>query len=187
MRRITVQWPSEPLFIMALCFLSSGLKISKLNLTKQPVWVKTWIFNQVWDCIMLFTCMFYLIMHSCLNAFMCIICQVKGFLHTSQISHLLLYPLLWLLVPGLSSQFLPLFPIQLAFDVSSDRQYLWEMATRFCNLREPLYVLRDHTMWWTFFYQCINWHVLIEMAGITWPGCIGCFSRPLLTACMALS
>ena len=30
---------------------------------------------------------------------------VKGSLRTSQISHLLLYPSLWLLVPGLSSQF----------------------------------------------------------------------------------
>ena len=34
-----------------------------------------------------------------------------GSLHTSQISHLLLYPSLSLLVPEMSSQFLPLFPI----------------------------------------------------------------------------
>ena len=33
----------------------------------------------------------------------------RSSLHTSQISHSLLYPSLWLLVPGLSSQFLPLF------------------------------------------------------------------------------
>ena len=34
--------------------------------------------------------------------------------------------------------FLPLFPVQLAFDVSNGQQYLSEMATRFYNLREPL-------------------------------------------------
>ena len=45
----------------------------------------------------------------------------KGSLHTSQISHLLLYPSLWLLVPGFSSQFLPVFPIQPSFNVSSGR------------------------------------------------------------------
>ena len=49
------------------------------------------------------------------NMYMCI----RGSLHTSQISHLLLYPSLWLLVPGLSSQFLPYFPIQPAFEVST--------------------------------------------------------------------
>ena len=59
----------------------------------------------------------------------------RDFLHTSQISHLLLYLSLWLLVPGLSSQFLPIQPV---FNVSSGHQYLWEMATRFCRLREPL-------------------------------------------------
>ena len=37
--------------------------------------------------------------------------------HTRQISHLLLYPSLWLLVPGWSSQFLPLFPLQPGFEV----------------------------------------------------------------------
>ena len=64
----------------------------------------------------------------------------RGFLHTSQIkiSHLLLYPLFWLLVAGLSSQFLPLFPIQPAFNVSSSHQDLREMATRFCKLWELL-------------------------------------------------
>ena len=62
----------------------------------------------------------------------------RGSLHTSQISHLLFYPSLWLLVPGLSSQFLPLFPVQPAFNIISGRQYLREMATRFCKLREPL-------------------------------------------------
>ena len=40
---------------------------------------------------------------------------LRGSPHTSQISHLLPYPSLWLLVPGLNSQLLPLFPIQLAF------------------------------------------------------------------------
>ena len=62
----------------------------------------------------------------------------RGSLHTSRISHLLLYPSLWLLVPGLSSQFLPLFPIQPAFNVSGGHQDLGEMATRFCKLWEPL-------------------------------------------------
>ena len=46
---------------------------------------------------------------------------LRDSLHTSQISHLLLYPSLWLLVPGLSSQFLPLSPIQLDFEVRSGR------------------------------------------------------------------
>ena len=41
--------------------------------------------------------------------------------HTSQISHLLLYPSLWLLDPGLSSQFLPYFPIQPAFEVTTSQ------------------------------------------------------------------
>ena len=48
----------------------------------------------------------------------------QGFLTTSQISHLLLYPSLWLLLSGLSSQFLPLLPIQPAFIVNSGWQYL---------------------------------------------------------------
>ena len=51
----------------------------------------------------------------------------KGSPHTSQIIHLLLYPSLWLLVPGLCSQFLPLFPIeciQPAFNDSSGQQFL---------------------------------------------------------------
>ena len=33
---------------------------------------------------------------------------------------------------------MPLFPIQPAFNITSGRQYLWEMAIRFCKLREPL-------------------------------------------------
>ena len=69
----------------------------------------------------------------CVHVCMYVCDMGRGSLHTSQISHLLLYPSPWLLVPELSSQFLP---IQLAFD---GWQYLWEMATRFCNLREPLY------------------------------------------------
>ena len=63
---------------------------------------------------------------------------VGGSLHTSQISHLLLYPLLWLLVSGLSSRFLPYFPIHPAFEVSTGQLDLWKMATRFCKLQEPL-------------------------------------------------
>ena len=43
----------------------------------------------------------------------------RGSLHTSQISHLLPYPSLWLLVPGLTSQFSPLFLIQHAFNVGN--------------------------------------------------------------------
>ena len=39
--------------------------------------------------------------------------------HTSQISHLLLYPSLWLLVPRLSSQLCHCFLIQLAFEWSA--------------------------------------------------------------------
>ena len=52
-----------------------------------------------------------------------------GALCTSQISHLLLYPSLWLLVPGLSSHFC--------------HCYLVEMATRFCKLQEPLPLNQD--------------------------------------------
>ena len=37
--------------------------------------------------------------------FLADISAVRGSLHTSQISHLVLYPSLWLLVPGLSSHF----------------------------------------------------------------------------------
>ena len=65
---------------------------------------------------------------------------IRGSLHTSQNSHLLLYPLLWLLVHGLSSLFLPLFPIQPAFDISTGQKYLWEMAKRLYKLQEPLIV-----------------------------------------------
>ena len=60
--------------------------------------------------------------------------------HTSHISHLLLYPSLWILVPGLSSHFLPLFPFQPAFKISTGQQYFGEMATRFCKLWESLYI-----------------------------------------------
>ena len=48
--------------------------------------------------------------------------------HISQISHLLLYPLLWLLVPGLSSQFLPLLPLHPPFNISNGQQQLWELS-----------------------------------------------------------
>ena len=68
---------------------------------------------------------------------------VRGSPHTSQISHLLLYLSLWPLVPGLSSQFLPLFPIQLAIEVSVGQQYCWELATKFYKLREPLLVFAN--------------------------------------------
>ena len=64
--------------------------------------------------------------------------NIRGSLHTGQISHLLLYPSLWLLVPGSSSQFLPLFHLQLGFEIISVQYYLWEMATRVCKLWEPL-------------------------------------------------
>ena len=61
----------------------------------------------------------------------------RGSLHTSQISHLLLYPSLWLLVPRLSSQF---FRIQPAFNASSGHAAIsLRNATRFCKLLEPLY------------------------------------------------
>ena len=59
----------------------------------------------------------------------------RGSPFTSQISHLLLRPSLWLLVPGLSSQFLPCFPIQpFRSPLASN---ILEMATRFGKLREP--------------------------------------------------
>ena len=45
--------------------------------------------------------------------------DTRGSLHTSQISHLLLFPSLWLLAPGSCSQFLPLFPLQPAFEIST--------------------------------------------------------------------
>ena len=48
---------------------------------------------------------------------------IRGSLTSSQISHLLLYPSLWLLLSGLSSQFLPLLLIQPAFIVNSGWQY----------------------------------------------------------------
>ena len=68
----------------------------------------------------------------------------RGSLLTSQISHLLLYPSLWLLFPGLSSQFLPLFPLQPAFKIGIGQYYLREMATKFCKLWEPLnYIVFD--------------------------------------------
>ena len=49
-----------------------------------------------------------------------------------------MYPSLWLLVPGLSSQFFPLFPLQPASEISTGQWQLREMATRFCKCREPL-------------------------------------------------
>ena len=54
----------------------------------------------------------------------CKIIFSQGSLHTSQISHLLLYPSLWLLVSGLSSQFCHYF--------------LYNLLIRFCKLWEPL-------------------------------------------------
>ena len=48
-------------------------------------------------------------MCTCVQVYRVWLCRnvvvARGSLHTSQISHLLLYPSLWLLVPGLSSQF----------------------------------------------------------------------------------
>ena len=100
----------------------------------------------------------------------------RGSPHTSQISYLLLYPSLWLLVPGLSSHFLPLLPLQPAFNVSSGWQYLWEVATRFCKLQEPLLILQynvhvcvyacnTHLFWpinWCFFTcMCACVHMIV--------------------------
>ena len=48
----------------------------------------------------------------------------RGSLRTIQISHLLVYPSLWLLDPGLSSQSLALLSIQSAFNVRGSGQYL---------------------------------------------------------------
>ena len=47
--------------------------------------------------------------------------QVRGSLHTSQISHLLLYPPLWLLVTGLSSQLFAIISFTTCFNISSDQ------------------------------------------------------------------
>ena len=63
----------------------------------------------------------------------------RGSLHTSQVSNLLLYPSLWLLVPEQSSHFSHCFLYNLLLrSALVSVYYLWEMVTRFCNLREPL-------------------------------------------------
>jgi hypothetical protein len=66
---------------------------------------------------------------------------LRGSPHTSQISHLLLYPSLWLLVPGLSSQFCHYFLYNLLLRAALVSNIWGEMATRFCKLREPLTLL----------------------------------------------
>ena len=43
----------------------------------------------------------------------------RGSPHTSQISHLILYPSLWLLVPGLSSQFFAIISYTTGFLMSA--------------------------------------------------------------------
>ena len=67
--------------------------------------------------------------------------------HTiSQISDLKLYPSLWFLVPGSSSQFfhncflysLLLRGALVSRSVIHIHVYLWEIAARFCKLWEPL-------------------------------------------------
>ena len=66
----------------------------------------------------------------------------RGSLHTSQISHLLLYPSLWLLVPGLSSQFLPLYAIQTAFNVRIFLRNGYKIFASFGNL------CATSSVWW---------------------------------------
>ena len=46
-----------------------------------------------------------LVLYQDLTTIVKVYIDFRGPLHTSQISHLLLYPLLWLLVPGLSNHF----------------------------------------------------------------------------------
>ena len=59
-------------------------------------------------------------------------------LHTSQISHLLLYPSLWLLVPGLSGQFLPLFLYNMLLMSAVIAKIFEKWLQDFCKLWEPL-------------------------------------------------
>ena len=61
----------------------------------------------------------------------------RGSLHTSQISHLLLYPSLWLLVPGLSSHFV-IVSFTTFFKANTGQQYPQKMATGFLMPWEPL-------------------------------------------------
>ena len=91
---------------------------------------------------------------------------IMGSLHSSQISHLLLYPSLWLLVPGLSSHFHYCFLYNHFFKVNAGQQYLWKMATRFWTLRKPLiiciYPLPTHTHAHT--HTIIYTHTLFNIA-----------------------
>ena len=60
----------------------------------------------------------------------------RGSPRSSQISHLLLYHSLWLLVPGLSSHYF--LYNKLLMYVSNGHVLLQKMATRFCEFEEPL-------------------------------------------------
>ena len=82
-------------------------------------------------------------------------CMCRGSPHTSQNSHLLLHPSLWLLVPGLSSHFLHYILCTLYIQPA---QHLIEMATRFCKLQEPLYV-RTCTCTCTLYVQYIRTYI----------------------------
>ena len=67
-------------------------------------------------------------------------CITQRFLHTSRISHLLLYPSLRLLVLRLSSHFRYCSRLQPSFKINAGQQYLWILAARFYTLQEPLSV-----------------------------------------------
>ncbi len=73
-----------------------------------------------------------------LNSMLLLRTTVRGSLHTSQISHLLLYPLLWLLVPGLSSHFL-LYNLLLTLLLVGNIFEKW--LQKFCKLWEPLCII----------------------------------------------
>ena len=59
-----------------------------------------------------------------------------------QISNLLLYPSLWLLVPGLSIHFFHCFLYNLLLRSALVSNIFGDMATRFCMLQEPLCAIR---------------------------------------------
>ena len=64
----------------------------------------------------------------------CTFYNMQMFLHTSQITHLLLYPSLWLAVLRLSSHFCYCSSLQPSVKVNTGQQYLWIVATRFYTL-----------------------------------------------------
>ena len=74
---------------------------------------------------------------------------IRGSPYTSQISHLLHTASFTLATsPWIEQPILPYFHtitcIQPAFEVSTGRLYIWEMAIRFCKLLEPL--LKHHRL-----------------------------------------